>query len=175
MARVATDVPQSDWLTRSDTTSIGPTLRAWMRMRRSAFGRWMFARTVSKRAPYFGTIKPRFLELQPTLCKVAMRKRRAVENHIGTVHALAMGNLCELAAGLCTEVTIPVDMRWIPRGMTIEYLAKAETDVTATARLDKTEWAGAENVAVPITVTDTNGREVVRAVISMYVSPRKQA
>jgi acyl-coenzyme A thioesterase PaaI-like protein len=175
MARVATDVPQSDWLTRSDTTSTGPTLRAWMRMSRTAFGRWLFARTVSKRAPYFGTIKPRFLDLQPKLCRASMRKRRAVENHIGTVHALAMGNLCELAAGLCTEVTIPAGMRWIPRGMTIEYLAKATTDVIATARLDKTEWTGAENVAVPVTVTDTAGKEVVRAVISMYVSPRKDA
>ena len=76
---------------------------------------------------------------------------------------------------MCTEVTIPVAMRWIPRGMTIEYLAKAETDVTATARLDKPEWAGAENVSVPVSVHDTNGKEVVRAVISMYVSPRKEA
>jgi acyl-coenzyme A thioesterase PaaI-like protein len=104
-----------------------------------------------------------------------MKKRRAVENHIGTVHALAMGNLCELAAGMCTEVTIPVGMRWIPRGMTIEYLAKAETDVTATARLEKTEWAGAENISVPVSVHDAGGKEVVRAVISMYVSPRKDA
>src|SRR5262245_26950192 len=175
MARVATDVPQSDWLSRSDTTSAGPTLRAWIRAQRSSFGRWLFARTVSRRAPYFGTIKPRFLDLQPHLCRVAMRKRRAVENHIHTVHALAMGNLCELAAGMCTEVTIPVGMRWIPRGMTIEYLAKAETDVTATARLDKSEWAGAENVAVPVSVTDTNGKEVVRAVISMYVSPKRES
>jgi acyl-coenzyme A thioesterase PaaI-like protein len=175
MTRVATVVPQSDWLTRSDTTSIGPTLRAWTRMQRSAFGRWLFARSVARRAPYFGTIKPRFLDLQPKLCRASMRKRRAVENHIGSVHALAMGNLCELAAGLCTEVTIPVGMRWIPRGMTIEYLAKATTDVIATARLDKTEWTGAENVAVPVTVTDTTGKEVVRAVISMYVSPRKDA
>jgi acyl-coenzyme A thioesterase PaaI-like protein len=173
MARVATDIPQSDWLTRSDTTSAGPTLRAWTRAQRSSFGRWLFARTVSKRAPYFGTIKPRFLELQPKLCRVSMRKRRAVENHIGTVHALAMGNLCELAAGMCTEVTIPVGMRWIPRGMTIEYLAKAESEVTATARLDKTEWTGAENVAVPVTVCDAAGKEVVRAVISMYVSPKR--
>ncbi len=173
MARVATDVPQSDWLTRTDTTAAGPTLRAWMRLQRSSFGRWMFARTVCRRAPYFGTIKPRFVDLQPKLCRVFMRKRRAVENHIHTVHALAMGNLCELAAGMCTEVTIPVGMRWIPRGMTIEYLAKAETDVLATARLDKTEWTGAENVAVPVSVTDANSREVVRAVISMYVSPRK--
>lgn len=180
MARTATALPgstrsQSDWLNRTDTTSAGPTLRAWIRAQRSAFGRWLFARTVSRRAPYFGTIKPRFLDLQPKLCRVWMRKRRAVENHIGTVHALAMGNLCELAAGMCTEVTIPVAMRWIPRGMTIEYLAKAETDVTATARLDKTEWAGAENVSVPVSVHDANGKEVVRAVISMYVSPRKEA
>ena len=179
MARTATALPdstqsQSDWLNRTDTTSAGPTLRAWIRARRSSFGRWLFARSVSRRAPYFGTIKPRFLDLQPKLCRVSMRKRRAVENHIGTVHALAMGNLCELAAGMCTEVTIPIAMRWIPRGMTIEYLAKAETDVTATARLDKTEWAGAENVSVPVTVHDANGKEVVRAVISMYVSPRKE-
>ena len=76
---------------------------------------------------------------------------------------------------LCTEVTIPVGMRWIPRGMTIEYLAKAETDVVATARLDKTEWAGAENIGVPVTVTDSAGKEVVRAVISMYVSPKRES
>jgi len=104
-----------------------------------------------------------------------MRKRRAVENHIGTVHALAMGNLCELAAGMCTEVTIPLGMRWIPRGMTIEYLARADTDVIATARLDRNDWTGADNVAVPVTVSDSNGKEVVRAVISMYVSPRKES
>jgi acyl-coenzyme A thioesterase PaaI-like protein len=174
-ARSGSTVPQSDWLNRTDTTSAGPTLRAWMRAQRSAFGRWLFARTVSRRAPYFGTIRPRFLDLQPKLCRVSMKKRRAVENHIGTVHALAMGNLCELAAGMCTEVTIPVAMRWIPRGMTIEYLAKAGTDVTATARLEKTEWHGAENVSVPVSVHDTDGKEVVRAVISMYVSPRKEA
>lgn len=162
-----------DWLHMTHTTSIGPTLKAWQKMSESAFGRWMFARTVCKRAPYFATIKPRFLELRPTLCRVEMRKRRAVENHIGSVHALAMGNLCELAAGLVTEVTIPTTMRWIPRGMTIEYLRKADTDVTATARLDKSEWGAAENVGVPVSVLDKAGAEVVRAVITMYVSPRK--
>jgi acyl-coenzyme A thioesterase PaaI-like protein len=103
-----------------------------------------------------------------------MRKRRAVENHIHTVHALAIGNLCELAAGMVTEVTIPTTMRWLPKGMTIEYLRRAESDVTATARLTKTEWTGAsENIAVPVTVVDATGTEVVRAVITMYVSPKR--
>ncbi len=103
-----------------------------------------------------------------------MRKRRSVENHIRTVHALAMGNLCELAAGMVTEVTLPVNLRWIPRGMTIEYLRKAETGVTATARLTKTEWTGGpESVGVPVSVVDESGTEVVRAVITMYVTPKK--
>jgi hypothetical protein len=85
-----------------------------------------------------------------------------------------MGNLCELAAGMVTEVTIPTTLRWIPRGMTIEYLRKAETGVIATARLAKTEWAGSpESVGVPVSVVDESGTEVVRAVITMYVTPKK--
>lgn len=100
-------------------------------------------------------------------------QRRAVQNHLGSVHALAMGNLCELAAGMVTEVTLPPTMRWIPRGMTIEYLKPAQSNVTATARLDRNEWSGAQNVGVPVTVVDAQGVEVVRAVITMYVSPRK--
>lgn len=149
-------------------------LRAWERASSSTLGRWIFARAVCRRAPYFGTIRPRFLELAPGVCRVSMRKRRAVENHIRTVHALAMGNLCELAAGMVTEVTIPTTMRWLPRGMTIEYLRKAESDTTATARFSKTEWSGGpENVAVPVSVVDANGTEVVRAVITMYISPKR--
>ena len=156
----------------TDATPIGPTLKAWNKLRSSRFGRWLFARTVCRRAPYFATIRPRFVELGPAVCRVSMPKRRSVQNHIGTVHALAMGNLCELAAGMCTEVTIPSTMRWIPRGMTIEYLRKAESGVTAVARLDKSEWLSAENIGVPVSVTDSAGTDVVRAVITMYVTAR---
>jgi len=152
----------------TDSTSIGPTLQAWHKHGESSVGRWLFARMV-----YFGTIRPQFLELRPTLCKVSMRRRRAVENHLGGIHALALGNLCELAAGMVTEVTTPAATRWIPRGMTIEYLRKAESEVTATARLDKSEWSAVGNVAVPVSVSDRNGNEVVRAVITMHISPGK--
>jgi acyl-coenzyme A thioesterase PaaI-like protein len=148
-------------------------LRHFERMSRWPAGRWLFARIVCLRAPYFATIRPRFVELRPGLCQVTMRKRRAVQNHIGTVHAIAMANLCELAAGMLMEVTIPVAMRWIPRGMTIEYLRKAQGRVSAVARLDKTEWHAPEDIGVPLTVTDAAGTEVVRAVITMYVSDRK--
>jgi acyl-coenzyme A thioesterase PaaI-like protein len=155
-----------------EAPAIGPTLAAWNRVKGSRIGRWLFARQVCRRAPYFRTIRPRFLELAPTTCSVSMRKRRSVENHIGTVHALAMGNLCELAAGMVTEVTIPTTLRWIPRGMTIEYLRKADSGVRALARLEKSTWLAPEDIRVPVTVMDAKGAEVVRAIITMYVTPR---
>lgn len=157
----------------TSNNTAGKVLRQWRRYSGNALGRWLFARTLCLRAPYFATIRPSCLELRPALCRVRMRNRHAVHNHIGTVHAIAMGNLCELAAGLVTEVTIPQSMRWIPRGMTIEYLQRAESDLIAVAHLDKNEWHGAQNVGVPVTVTDGQGQVVVRAVITMYVSPRK--
>ena len=150
-------------------------LRHYQRLSQWPGGRWLFARIVTLHAPYFASIAPRFHELRPGLCQVSLRKSRAVLNHIGTVHAIAMANLCELACGMLMEVTLPTGMRWIPRGMTIEYLRKAETDVTCTARLDKKEWAEGEDIGVPASVSDRHGTEVVRAVITMYVSPRRKA
>lgn len=150
------------------------TLRHYQRLSSFPLGKWLFSRVVCRRAPYFATIRPRFHELRPGLCRVSLRKRRAVHNHIGTVHAIAMANLCEVAAGILMEASLPENMRWIPRGMTIEYLKKATTDVTATARLDKTQWSAAEDIGVPVSVTDTKGNEVVRAVITMYVSKRHE-
>jgi acyl-coenzyme A thioesterase PaaI-like protein len=170
--RPADPAAQIDWLAMPSAASVPAALRHWNRLSGSRLGRWLFARGVCRKAPYFATIAPRFIELAPTLCRVSMPRRRAVENHIGTVHALAIGNLCELAAGMVSEVTVPDSMRWIPRGMTIEYLRKADSDVTATARLDRNEWREGGNVGVPVTVVDTRGEEVVRAVITMYVSPR---
>ena len=152
------------------TNAVGPTLQAWQRRSGSRFGRWLFARSVGRRAPYVGTLKPRFIELRPAFCKVSFANRKGVRDAQGAVHALAIGNLCELAAGMVTEVTVPPTLRWSTRGMTIEYLRKAQTEVTATARLDKNEWRDAQTVGVPVSVVDANGAEVVRAVISFHVS-----
>jgi acyl-coenzyme A thioesterase PaaI-like protein len=148
------------------------TLSLYERLARRPLGKWLFAQIVCLNAPYFGTIEPRFQELRPGFCQVSLRKRRGVLNHIRTVHALAIGNLCELAAGMLMEATLPEDLRWIPRGMTIEYLHKAKSDVTAVARLDKSGWSDGENVGVPVTAVDADGKEVVRAVITMYISRR---
>ena len=101
-----------------------------------------------------------------------MKKRRSVTNHIGTIHAIAMANLCELVAGTMTEVSIPRSMRWIPRGMQIEYLGKAETTIRAESSFPNIREGEKQDVVVPVDVIDAHGSVVVHADITMYVTPR---
>jgi len=148
-------------------------LTTWRRLAGNSAGRWLFSRIVCLKAPYFGSIRPLFERLEPGRSIARIRKRRAVTNHIGTVHAIAMANLCELVAGTVTEVSIPRNMRWIPRGMRIEYLARAESDVRAEALFPPIRAGEAQDVVVPVDVLDQRGTRVVHADITMYVSPRR--
>lgn len=149
-------------------------LGLWQRCEKMPGGKWVFSRLVCWKAPYFGTISPRFEELRPGLSRVSMRKRRGVQNHIGTVHAIAMCNLAELAAGTLTEVSIPSTMRWLPKGMQVEYLKKAESGVEATATVPEIADGPARDTPVTVEIRDHGGTTVCRAVITMWVSPRKR-
>lgn len=135
----------------------------------------LFSRAVSFMAPYFATIAPRFLVLQPGYAEVAMKNRRAVHNHIGTVHAIAMCNLCEALAGTMIEATLPKTLRWIPRGMTVRYLKKADTNLVAKGRMDTPAPDFVGDVVIPVQVFNTRGEVVMEADISMYVSLHKSA
>jgi uncharacterized protein (TIGR00369 family) len=148
-------------------------LAAWKRMESKPLGKALFSRLVCFKAPYFATISPRFEELRPNFARISMRKRRGVTNHIGTVHAIAMCNLAELAAGTMTEVSIPASMRWLPKGMTVEYLKKSKGGVHATATLPEVAEGPGRDVSATVEIKDDTGELVCRATITMWVSPRK--
>lgn len=151
-----------------------PALRLFRRFGGSAPGRRLFSWLICRRAPYFASIKPAIEALEPGRCVVRIRDRRRVHNHIGTVHAIALCNMAELAGGLATDATIPDSMRWIPKGMTVRYLKKASGPLTATARVPAIAAAtdGSE-LHVPVQVCDAAGEVVFDADITMWVSPRK--
>ena len=126
---------------------------------------------VSRKAPFFKSIRPQIEELRPNFIKVSMRKRKAVHNHIKTVHAIAMCNICEYAMGICAEVSIPSHRRWIPMGMEVAYLKKATTNLTATCDLSNTDWNQSE-VPCFVSVKNTEGIEVMTATITLKVTDK---
>jgi len=150
------------------------TLDLWQSFASKPAGKWAFSRLLCVKAPYFGSIRPRFEELRPQYCEVRMRKRRAVLNHIGTVHAVAMCNMAELAGGTMTEVTIPSTHRWIPKGMTVKYLKMAKTDLVAIATTQsQIDWSAPGEFKVNVVVRDQQAEPVFEALITMWVAPRK--
>lgn len=119
------------------------------------------------------SIRPLLDVLEPGRAEARLRKRRRVQNHIGTVHAIACANLCEFVAGLVAEATTPENMRWIPKGMSIDYLAKAGTSLRAVARMPAVAGAENQDVVVSVDVLDQQGDCVVHADITMYLSMRR--
>lgn len=145
------------------------------RLARWPGGAWLFGALVCRKAPYFSSIAPRITALRVGHGEATMRHRRAVTNHIGSVHAIALCNLAELIGGLTTEVSLPASMRWIPKGMTVEYLKKAVGTMRATATPASPPVEADAGYALPVDVViqDTAGNAVLRARIDMWVSPRR--
>lgn len=148
-------------------------LDLYARLARLPAGRWLFSRAVCLKAPYFASIAPRVDALDAGRCVVSFAHRRRVTNHLGTVHAIALCNAAELAAGLATDAGIPRAMRWIPRGMHVDYLHKAIGRMTATACVrGSLEEGAAREVPVDVEIADPRGTVVFRATVAMWVSPR---
>nr|MBV6628507.1 DUF4442 domain-containing protein [Oceanococcus sp. HetDA_MAG_MS8] len=151
-------------------------LALYARMSKVPGGKAAFSKMVALKAPYFRTVSPVLEELSAQQVRARLRKRWSVTNHIGTVHAIAMCNLAEFTGGLLTEVACPPSARWIPKGMQVEYLAKANTDLVGTAQFPAdVDWSVAQTVAVPVEVCDREGTPVFRASIDMYCSPKPAA
>ncbi len=144
----------------------------WQRMQRWPLGGWLFSRAVCWKAPYFGSIAPRITLLQEGRCEARIRDRRAVHNHFGTVHAIALCNLAELCAGVMTDASMPKGMRWIPRGMQVNYLKKAKGPLlgTATPQIPLVASETAYELPVLVEVHDAAGEVVFDARIAMWIS-----
>lgn len=128
-----------------------------------------FSKMACQMAPYFSTISPLISELRQGSATVQVPFCREITNHLGTVHAIALCNAAELAAGMMTNVSIPTGARWIPKGMRVEYLAKAKSSVTAVADGDAVDWATEGDKVVPVDISDADGKKVFTAQITMNV------
>ncbi|SFW23879.1 MULTISPECIES: hotdog fold domain-containing protein [Pseudomonas] len=128
-----------------------------------------FSSMACQMAPYFATIHPEISLLAPGRSEVKVPFRKEITNHLASVHAIALCNAAELAGGMMTEVSIPGGARWIPKGMTVEYLAKAKTSIHAIADGSDIDWQTSGDKVVPVEIFDEGGVKVFTARITMNV------
>lgn len=148
-------------------------LAAWRKAAAMPMGKWMFTRYFQRVAPYFRSIPAQIDSVEPGRAVVHMADRGSVRNHLGTVHAIALCNLAEMTMGLVVEASLPATHRWIPKSMTVHYLAKARGTMTATGELQLADpLPERSEVVVPIVVRDRAGTEVFRADIQLWVTEK---
>lgn len=150
------------------------TMAMWRKLADKPGGRRLFSTAVMFRVPYFGTVLPTVRVMEPGRCEVSAPKWFGVHNHIGTFHAIATCNLAEAAMGMLAEATVPASHRWLPKGMTVQYVAKAESGLRAVAQLAEIPEFGREpfELPVPVTVYDKTDKPVTEAVITIWVTPK---
>lgn len=148
-------------------------LKTYHHFLRYPFGRKIFSWFTARRAPYFSTISPLITDLRPNHCEVCFKKRKLVQNHIGTAHVIAICNGLEMAMGFMCEASIPKHLRWIPKGMEVKYPAKASTDIRCVAEVPEGAWKPGD-LSISVKAFDTEGTIVVDGTITVWVSENKK-
>ncbi len=143
----------------------------WRRLAPLPGGRWLFSRLFAWMVPYSGTVRPRIAHLEPGHVKVVLRDRRAVRNHLRSVHAIALANVGEVASGLAMVGALPPTVRGILVGLDVVYHKKARGVLEAECRCEVPEVTeSAEHTAVAH-VRDADGDEVATVTSRWLLGP----
>ena len=131
----------------------------------------LFSLLVGWMTPYSGTLGARVQELEPGWCRVTLRDRRRVRNHLASIHAMALANLAEMASGLAVLVGLPPGIQGIVTGFSITYQKKARGLLTAECRVTGLDVTKEQEYEAGVTVTDAQGGVVATATARWRLRP----
>ena len=135
----------------------------WNRLSGLPAGNWLFSRALGRIVPYTGSIGATVRELGPGHARIEMRDRRAVRNHLRSVHAIALANLAEVTTGLPLAYGVQPAGRTILVTLTVDFVKKARGTLVATADFPPPDASRDGEIEIPVEVRDGDGVVVTRA------------
>lgn len=132
----------------------------WRRCERLPFGRAVFQALLARFVPYSGALGATVLSLAPGQARVALRDRRGVRNHLGSVHAVALTNLGEMTSGLAMTAAMPTGVRGIVTRIETDYVKKARGTLVAESHMAFPEVTGDAGLEVRAEIRDASGETV---------------
>lgn len=121
-----------------------------------------------KVVPMVGTGGVRYEVVSPEQVVCTIKNRRNMQNHIGSLHAVAMALLAETATGFVVGVNLPDDKMPLIKSLKMDYKKLAKGDMKAVATLTDAQRQQIINepkgeVLVPVVITDASGNSPVEA------------
>lgn len=146
-------------------------LTKWQKLGRTPLGRRAYGLALGFAVPYTGSIRPEVLELAPGHARVAMRDRRALRNHLRSVHAVALVNLGEVTSGLALLAGLRADTRGIVKGLSIEFRKKARGRLVATCDCQPPPDSAVRDITVEASISDGDGDVVAVVRVDWRLGP----
>jgi acyl-coenzyme A thioesterase PaaI-like protein len=146
-------------------------LSLWQRLSPWPGGKWLFGVVMGRTVPYTGALGARLESLEPGRAVVVLRDRRAVRNHLRSVHAVALANLAEFVSGTAMLTALPPGVRGIVTRLEIEYLKKARGTITGRAQVQLPTIDGPLELQPEAELFDASGTCVARARVTWKVQP----
>jgi len=143
----------------------------WRRLSGLPGGKRLFSVLFGRMAPYTGTLGARVETLEPGLCRVSLRDRRRVRNHLNSIHAMALANLAEAASGLALVAALPPGVQGIVTGFSITYQKKARGRLVAECRVDVGAVTAEREQRAEVAISDAVGDVVARAIATWRLRP----
>ena len=137
-------------------------LKLWSRLNGWPGGRWLFHRVLFWNVPYTGSIHGQVEVLQPGYCRVSLRERRRLQNHLRSIHAIALANLGEMTSGLAMLTGLPSNVRGIVVHLAIDYFKKARGNLVAESHCRLPQVDGEVTWEVITEIQDQVGDTVAR-------------
>ena len=146
-------------------------LRTWRTLSKLPAGRWLFTQVIKRTIPYTGSVNPRVEILEPGHARISITQRRRLEQHLGSIHAVALANVAEFASGAAMSTALPEGYRGIVTRITIEYFKKARGTVTAESRVTLPDLTTEGEHDFLSEITDAAGDVVARATVRWKLGP----
>ena len=146
-------------------------LHAWRKLSPLPGGRWLFTQLVKWMVPYTGSVSPRMEMLEPGFARVSISQRRRLEQHLGSIHAIALHERRRIRQWRSDDYRAPAGYRGIVTKMTIEYFKKARGTVTAESRPTLPDLTVEAEHDFISEITDQAGDLVARATVRWKLGP----
>ncbi|MEY2862714.1 MAG: hypothetical protein RLY58_421 [Pseudomonadota bacterium] len=124
-----------------------------------------------------GGIRYDVVSTEQVVCTI--KNRKPMQNHINSLHAVAMALLAETATGFVVGANLPDDKMPLIKSLHLDYKKLAKGDMKAVATLTAEQRQRIINdpkgeVLVPVVITDSTGNSPVEAHMLWAWVPKKR-
>ena len=95
----------------------------------------LLSKTFGRVVPMVGSAKIHYEEMSASKVVVSMANHKAMQNHIGQIHACAMALLAETATGFVTAMNVPDSAVVLIKSLKVDFKRPTKGALTAVATL----------------------------------------